>query len=190
MATAKPAGRIPGEVGIWVFIAGDLIIFAIFFGMIVYLRADEHALATAGQARLSLTAGTLNTILLLTSSLLVVLGLADARRQRPHAATRWLAYAWICGAAFVAVKAYEYTAKVHDGIDPLTNDFWTYYFIFTAIHLLHVLLGLTVLAFLRARTRRGRLQPKDLSLMESGACFWHLVDLLWIVLFALFYVMA
>lgn len=93
-----------------------------------------------------------------------------------------------CGALFGAVKFFEWSAKFGVGLTPMTNDFFMFYFVLTGIYMLHVVIGRLVLLFL-ARTRwlakkAGASQRRNL---ESGATFWHLVDLIWIILFALFY---
>jgi len=185
-----PARRLPGEEGVWVFILGDMVVFALFFGTLVVTRGQDPDLYRDAQAHLSQGAGTLNTMLLLTSSLFVALGLRGARSTVPRDASRWFGLAMLCALGFVVVKAFEYRAKVDTGLTPGVNDFWMYFFVFTGIHLLHVVIGLGVLAHLRVRVRRPSLEERDLTIIESGACYWHLVDLLWLVLFALLYLMA
>jgi len=103
-----------------------------------------------------------------------------------------------CGLGFAAVKIIEYREKITAGITLTTNDFYMYYYIFTGLHFLHVLIGMGVLVFLwfKARAavqRKGELSDgdneKEMMLIESGASYWHMVDLLWIVLFPLLYLM-
>jgi nitric oxide reductase NorE protein len=87
----------------------------------------------------------------------------------------------------VGVKVIEYGAKFRAGITLTSNDFFMFYFMLTGIHLLHVLIGMGVLTFLMRHTAAGVLDERRIQHLESGASFWHLVDLLWIVLFALLY---
>jgi nitric oxide reductase NorE protein len=178
--------RVPGEVGIWLLIAGDLLVFAVLFGTIVHTRADDPAVFTASQGELAVWVGLVNTVLLLTSSLLVARGVRVMSGRAPGDARRMIGGAIACGLAFVVLKAYDYTHLVSDGFVPAANHFFQYFFVFTGIHLFHVLLGLGVLVWMRRATRTAR---PDLRLVESGASFWHLVDLLWVVLFALFYLL-
>ena len=97
------------------------------------------------------------------------------------------ASAFLCGFAFVCVKLFEYQEKIDAGIMLTTNDFYMYYYMFTGLHLMHVLIGMGVLAFMWNVTRAGELGEKAINTLESGASFWHMVDILWIVLFALLY---
>ena len=85
------------------------------------------------------------------------------------------------------LKIVEYSGKVSVGITPLTNEFFMFYFAYTGIHLLHVLIGLGVLVFLTLKARRTSCSPREMRTFESGGVFWHLVDLLWIVLLPLLY---
>jgi nitric oxide reductase NorE protein len=124
---------------------------------------------------------------MLTSSLFVALAVPAARGGLPSQAAGWLGAAGVCGAAFVAAKAFEWGGKLRAGITLNSNEFFSFYYMFTGIHLLHVLFGLGVLGYLIARSRRTDPGPGYVGVMESGGAFWHLVDLLWVVLFALLY---
>jgi nitric oxide reductase NorE protein len=183
--------HVPGEVGIWVFVLGDLIMFAAFFGSFVHDRADLEDLFDASRAELHASWGAVNTLLLLTGSLFVVWGVRAARDGLLPVASRFLAWAMCCGALFGIDKIVEYTDKVNSDITPETNLFFTYFFCFTGIHALHLTIGLIVLARMRrllAEPDFGR--PGDIRTLETGATYWHLVDLLWIILFALLYLMV
>ena len=177
--------RIPGEPGIWVLIFGELFIFGIFFATIAATHHSDRPKFLLGQASLNLGLGLANTLLLLTSSLFVALAVDRVRVGR-DGAPRLFQLGMACGVAFVAIKAIEYGEKVKAGIGFTTSDFFTLYFAFTAIHLAHVLLGLVVLGLLGA-IAGAPVTERRVSVIECGAIFWHLVDLLWIVLFALFY---
>lgn len=185
----KPAERLPGEVGIWVFIFGDLMVFSLLFSLFLYYRGQAVELFTTSQAALNQTFGVLNTALMLTSSLLVALAVNAARRGMPRTPSLLYGGAFLCGAAFLVVKVFEYGEKIGHGIGLNTNDFYMLYFMLTGIHLLHVVVGMGVLVFLAvyARRRGGVFADGQLRALESGSCFWHVVDLLWIVLFALLY---
>jgi nitric oxide reductase NorE protein len=197
-AAAPPAParkQLPGEAGVWVFILGDMAVFAIFFGMIVTLSARHPDLFRESQAHLSRASGALNTILLLTSSVLVAFAVRAARARAvdataPDRAPRLFAWALLCGAGFVVIKALEYRAKLDADLTPATNDYFAYFYVFTGIHLLHVVIGMVVLAWLMRLSRRPGLSARDTMLVEVGASYWHMVDLLWIVLFPLLYLMS
>jgi nitric oxide reductase NorE protein len=177
--------RLPGEGSMWFFVIGDLIIFGIYFVGYMYFRGQEHTVFLAGQARLNVVVGAVNTIMLLTSSLFVAVGTAAARAGRPRDAARLFGVAWVFGAAFPLLKLFEYVPEITAGLTPGTNAFFMFYFVMTGLHLCHVLLGLVILGFV---IRNLAVQPK-LSFVESGATYWHMVDVLWLVLFALLYLM-
>lgn len=182
----RPRG-LPGEEGIWVLVLGDMVVFALLFGAFAYARAASSEAFTQAQQTLSVTLGAVNTLLLLTSSLFVAQGVHAARAGNRQGAEALLALGWLCGVGFVGIKVAEYAEKVRAGVSVLTNEFFMYYFFLTGLHLVHVLIGLGVLAYLYRRTRASELSTKDVVALESGASFWHLVDLLWIVLFPLIY---
>ena len=188
---AKPAKklRIPGELGIWFFIAGDLIIFAVFFILIALEQREQTALFTQSRAQLDLWVGIVNTLLLLTGSWFVAIGVEKARAGGDAHLSRYFSLGILCGVGFVANKSIEWGGKISAGLSPASNDFYMYFFMFTGIHLLHVLVAIGVLFVIRSASRRRPLSSRELRTIESGALFWHLIDLLWIVLFALFYLL-
>lgn len=187
MTTTDTATRIPGEEGIWVFVLGDMTVFGLFFGTFMYSRGRNPELFAHGHSELHVGLGTLNTVALLTSSLLVVLGVQRALAGRHTESPPFFAGAFGCGVGFVLVKAIEWTQLFRAGKGVGSGEFFSYYFMFTGIHLLHVLIGLVILGRLTLLTRRPVLTGKQQRQCEIGGIFWHMVDLLWVVLFALFY---
>ena len=181
------ARRIPGEAGIWVVIFGDMLVFSIMFVSFMLARRDDRALFHASAARLNQTAGLVNTVLLLTSSWFVAMAVRAARAGGgPSAALRFRCGV-ACAIGFIVTKLVEYTEKVRAGIVINTDDFDMYYYVLTGIHFMHVLIGLGLLIFMAGYARTGPLDARKVGHLESGASFWHLVDLLWIALFALLY---
>lgn len=185
---AHPPGHIPGEPGIWVLVLGDMAVFGLMFACFTWYRAQDLALYQQSQATLDQTLGMVNTLLLLTSSWFVALALAAVRGARRAQASRLLLLAIACGAGFIGFKFVEYGAKIDAGITLTTNEFYTFYFVLTGLHMLHVLVGMVVLALLWKRTRAPA-AADDRLWMEGGATFWHMVDLLWIVIFPLLYLL-
>ncbi|WP_375291764.1 cytochrome c oxidase subunit 3 [Qipengyuania sp.] len=184
---AKPPSltpRIPGDPGVWVLIFGDLFVFALLFATFAYYRAQTPAVFVQSQRTLSQASGILNTLLLLSSSLLVVCAIAFNRRENFRAAQRCVAGAIGLGFGFVACKAMEYTAKISSGHYPVTNDFYMLYYALTGLHLVHGLVGLGGLAYLRVLIAKPATHS---PFTESLALFWHMVDLLWVILFAILY---
>jgi nitric oxide reductase NorE protein len=182
--------HIPGEPGVWIFLFGDMVVFGVFFATFMYQRSLAPVMFDESRQSLSIGIGLANTLILLTSSLFVVTAIR-AIRSSERVAARWLLVgALVCGLAFVALKAVEYTAKVSQGHTPNQNAFYLYYFILTGLHLFHVLIGIVVLVLLLTQAGRPNLSVNRMAFVEGGACFWHLVDLLWIVLFPLLYLVS
>lgn len=179
--------RMPGEEGVWVLIIGDLMVFSLFFATFLYYRGQNVPLFAASQTHLNQSFGALNTLFMLSSSWFVALAVHAARRSLGKATPVCFMLAFLCGLGFGVVKFFEYGAKVRAGITITTNDFYMCYYIFTGIHFMHVLIGMGVLAIMTRYSWASAFEPKTIRNLESGASFWHLVDLLWIVLFALLY---
>lgn len=185
-----PSRHTPGEPGIWVFIAGDLLVFSLFFIVFDYYRARDLEVFLTSQRQLNQFFGLLNTMLMLTSSLLVALAVQAAREPTKFRRVEPLLYAaGSCGVAFVIVKIFEWGDKIGHGVSLKTNDFFMYYFMFTGIHLFHVLVALGIMAVMITKVRHRERVGDGLLVLEAGGIFWHLVDLLWVVLFALLYLM-
>jgi len=184
---AAQAPSAPGEPGAWVFIVGDMAIFTALFAAILYYRGEHPDMFAAGQATLSQELGTLNTVILLLGSILVVLATRASAAARNDAAARLVAAGASCGLLFAAVKGLEYGRVLNEGHSMHTNDFFMLFFVVTGAHLLHVLLGTTALAAMRRRVAAGLPGIRDRTIFETSACYWHLVDLLWLIIFPLFY---
>jgi nitric oxide reductase NorE protein len=185
-----PIPYVPGEPGVWVFLFGDMVVFGVFFATFMYQRAQAPELFDASRHTLSIGIGLTNTLVLQTSSLFVVTAVRAIRLSQRGAAQLMLAGALVCALIFVGLKAVEYTTKVAAGHVPTQNNFYLYFFILTGLHLFHVLIGVGVLVLLLTQARRSTLSATRMAVVEGGACFWHLVDLLWIMLFALLYLVS
>lgn len=185
--SAKP--HLPGEPGVWMFIIGDMAIFSLLFAVFVYYRSADVELFAESRQLLNQTYGAFNTLLMLSSSWFVALAVHAARKNLWAVSTRFFVMAMTCGAGFVAIKYLEWGEKIRAGLTLETNDFFMYYYLLTGIHLVHVLIGMGVLTFLWHAVRGGDSSERSVNVLESGASFWHLVDILWIALFALLYLM-
>jgi nitric oxide reductase NorE protein len=182
-------GHWPGEPALWSLLGADMMLFGLMFVVYVHDRMANLAQFRAAQAAMNQPLGLANTLLLLTSSWCIASAVHRTRAQHMRTA-RWLiAAALACAAAFCAIKVIDYREKLSAGLTPLTNLFLTYYFALTGIHLVHVLVAITAMTVALVRCRRPALRPNDTVLLESAASFWHLVDIIWIMLFALFYLM-
>jgi nitric oxide reductase NorE protein len=178
---------LPGDPGVWVFIAADVFAFGLFFALFTWGRLHHTALYEESRQALDANIGLLNTVILLTSGWFMVRAVEGARAgSRPRTVLN-LSLAMTVGAAFAVTKVLEYTSKIQAGITMLSNEFFMYYFVFTGIHFLHFVIGMVVLAVCLSKARTQALDAGFKVWIESAASYWHMVDLLWIVLFPLLY---
>jgi nitric oxide reductase NorE protein len=185
----QAARRLPGIEGVWVFVAADLTVFGLFFVSFVRDRGRDPALFEQARQTLDADIGGVNTLILLTSSWFVALAVQAAQAGAARRIPRLLAWAAVCGLAFAVLKVIEYAHKLRAGTSMLTNDFYMYYFTLTGIHLLHVAAGTVILLILWSKARAGAYGSGNCAGLESGATFWHMVDLLWVVIFPLLYLL-
>lgn len=186
--SAAPARQeLPGDSGVWFFIVADMCAFALFFLIFTLGRRAEPTLYEAGRAQLDLRLGLANTLFLLTSGAFMAQAARQARAAAWPGARRSLMAAFVIGIGFAVTKAIEWGSKLEHGIGLTTNAFYTCYFVFTGVHFLHFAIGVAVLVVLISRCRRDLPQADKLRWLEAGGAYWHMVDLLWIVLFAMFY---
>jgi nitric oxide reductase NorE protein len=133
--------------------------------------------------------GALNTVLLVSSSWAVAAAVAAARNGRGTLVAPRLAIGIGFGIGFLVVKGFEYSAKFAAGITMQTNEFFMFYFVLTMVHAAHVVGGCVILFVMWRKARAGRYRPGRLKGLETGATYWHLVDLIWIVMFPLIYLL-
>ncbi|MBR0710436.1 cytochrome c oxidase subunit 3 family protein [Bradyrhizobium liaoningense] len=170
---------LPGDPMIWVLIFSELVAFGLFLGAFVVARAIHPAVFAAGQATLDSNLAGLNTIVLVTSGWAAARATKSARANAKRASRRWLLIAMALGSLFIAIKLAEYAEEIGRGVGLETSPFFTLYFLLTGFHLLHVGLGIVILALVCRRA--------EVSGVETGAAFWHMVDLVWIVMFPVLY---
>ena len=188
-AQTGPELRLVGDLAVWLIILAELLAFGIFFLSYAFARTFEVALFNVSQSTLDLNSGAINTALLITGSWCVVRAVQAIKRDASGMSARWQLAALACGSGFVVIKWLEFSAKADAGLDLSSNTFYMFYFLLTGFHFLHVLAAMVFLTILLVKTRAGHYGSHDHHALESGAAFWHMVDLLWIVLFPLVYVM-
>ncbi|MDD2885258.1 MAG: cytochrome c oxidase subunit 3 [Dechloromonas sp.] len=190
--TPKPSSRtsphLAGDLAIWIFILAELGAFAVFFGAYAFTRAKHVADFNTAQLALNRDAGALNTLLLLTASAFVVRAVQGAQMGSGIRDARWMLGAIACGMAFLIVKGGEYSAAFDAGISLSSSIFHMFYLSLTFFHFMHVILGLVILAVLWNGLRLGRYGVNNMNRLESGAAYWHMVDMVWLILFPLIYV--
>ena len=187
-AANEPQVAPPGDLAIWFFILAELLAFAVFFAAYAFARAKNPALFDEMQLTLNRDAGAVNTLLLISASWCVARGVHAVVANNDSArASRWLLGGLAGGAGFLVVKLFEYAHVFGEGTTLSTNTFYMFYISLTFFHFLHVLVGLFLLLRLARRTRAGLYGPGRMHGLESAAVYWHMVDLLWIMLFPLLY---
>jgi nitric oxide reductase NorE protein len=184
---AKPGVHLPANKDMWVFVLGDLVIFSTYFIIFMIYRHQERQLFLESQQHLSLNIGVVNTLVLLASSWFVAQSVQLSRAGDYERAVRLTVGGGLCGVVFILLKAYEWSSKIGQGMTFPSNDFFMFYFMLTGVHLFHVALGLVFLGVAFRELRNPKL--RRVSMVETGATYWHMVDLLWIVIFGLLYVM-
>jgi nitric oxide reductase NorE protein len=175
-----PLSTLPGNPVMWVLIISELLAFSGFFILFAWERTRQPELFNLSQSQLNPVIGGVNTLILLTSGLCAALALQALAHSRRRA-RQWLGLTMVLGLVFCAVKFMEYASKFAAGITPETNTFFGYYYGLTAFHFAHVLFGLALLALVT-----WRLSEENL---ETVAAFWHMVDLIWILLYPLIYLL-
>ncbi|MCK9250086.1 MAG: cytochrome c oxidase subunit 3 [Solirubrobacteraceae bacterium] len=181
--------HVPGEAGLWILICADLFVFTILFAGFLVDRHDNPAMFSRSGQELTLAIGVANTLVLLTSSLLVARFVQRHRAGDP-AVGRLALGAIGCGLLFLVLKVFEWTHLASNDFGPVTDTFFSWYFVLTGLHLVHLLFGLTGLFVARRVALRRERKEHDGLVVEGIATYWHMVDLLWLVIFPLVYLTA
>ena len=187
------------RLGMWLFLATEVLLFAgLFLGYTVYRHFYHEAFHEASR-HLDLWAGTTNTVVLITSSLTVALAYWAIKLDKQKLCAGLLIFTIICAFVFLAIKAIEYHHKFEEGAlpgawyhfrevtAPGANLYYTIYFLSTGLHALHVIVGMSILIWVLARVLKGHFSSSYFVPVELGGLYWHLVDLVWIFLFPLLY---
>ena len=191
---------IGNKLGMWLFLLTEVLLFgAMFIIFAVYFRQYTSEYHTAAR-QLNRLIGAGNTLVLLTSSLTMVLALAAAQRGDSRQSVRWMLATIGLAVVFLIVKAFEWSHKFEVGIY-LNSDvllarpkgeivFFGLYFVMTGLHAVHVIIGAAVIGVVAWLVRAGRVHRERISLLDNAALYWHLVDVIWIFLFPLFYLIG
>ncbi len=180
--------RIPGSLAIWAAILAEMSEFAVMF--IVYFLAKVHhpEVFAAGPTKLSTLAGTANTLIMLTSSFFVVRAIIAMRADKPKTCARWLWGAVSMGGFYLVIKIFEYQWNTAQGLDVETNIFYGVYYYITFNHFLHVGWGSAAIIWVIYRVKTGIYTSKEHEGLLNIAVYWHMIDLAWITIFPLLYV--
>lgn len=184
---ARAVTGIPtGKVGMWWFLASEIMVFGGLIGCYILSRLASAGWAETA-AHVSLPLASINTLVLLTSSLTMVLAFEAVENRAQRGVRIFLLLTVLLGLTFLGIKAYEYSTEIAKGFTPLVGLFWSFYYAMTGLHALHVLGGVIVNFILLLMALGGRLWPKTQHRVELAGLYWHFVDVVWIFLFPLIY---
>jgi cytochrome c oxidase subunit 3 len=191
---------VANKLGMWLFLFTEVLLFgALFIGYAVYLQTHPWEFREASR-HLDKPIGAVNTVILLTSSLTMAMAIAVLSRHKKRLAIGLLAATLLCAGAFLAIKSVEWGHKFEHGLYPqsatmlLKPDgeqiFYGLYFTMTGLHALHVLIGAAVILLAMRLVAAERITAKRIGFLENVGLYWHLVDVVWIFLFPLFYLIG
>ena len=188
------------KIGMWFFLFTEILFFGGMFVLYAIYRYRYAPDFHVGATHEDLLLGTVNTAVLLTSSLVMALSISAVRRGREDLSSRLQLATILMGLAFLVVKFFEWRHKIVLGIYPdspvllqLNKGvilFFGLYYVMTGLHALHVFVGCVVIAFMIYFTRNGTVNPKNYARLENTGLYWHFVDIVWIYLYPLFYLIT
>jgi cytochrome c oxidase subunit 3 len=184
------------KLGMWLFLGTEVLLFAAMFCSFAVMRYFHLQEFHDGSHHLDWRLGALNTAILLISSYTAAVAVTAAQTGDNKKVTFNFGISILCGFGFLVVKAVEYSGKYHHGMFPGLDNFHEYknflglYFCMTGLHALHVIIGMIILGWVVSKSMKNRFSPRYFTPVELAALYWHLVDLIWIYLFPLFYLVG
>jgi len=189
-AIAETSTGIPnGKLGMWVFLASEVMLFGGFISSYVILRSGSDFFIIPPKELLSVPLATLNTFVLITSSVTMVLALDAIQRGNQKKLIKNLILTLILAFCFLAIKSYEYPHKWAEGITLSSGLFGSFYFTLTGLHGLHVIGGIVFITYILLQAKKGRYSANSHERVEYAGLYWHFVDLVWVILFPIFYLL-
>lgn len=188
---ARPdTGLTNGKMGIWLFLASEVMLFGALFSAYILLRTGSNDWPE-GHSILNVPIAFFNTVVLITSSVTMVMSYASLQRQNLSAFKKYMGITFLCGVIFLIVKAIEYNAKFSHHLYPSSSTFLAIYFTLTGLHGLHVIGGMVVNGyFWGPGSKMWHTDPQRLTgRIEIAGLYWHFVDLVWIFLFPVLYLL-
>jgi cytochrome c oxidase subunit 3 len=185
------------KMGMWLFLFTELLLFGgLFIVYMVYRSLNPEAFLLAS-FELDVWMGTFNTVVLLVSSMVIAMSITAIQKGNSKLSIQLLILTVVLAIVFLIVKYFEWSAKIHhglfpgqavyDSLPPGESLFFFLYFFMTGLHALHIIIGGVIIGFAIYRTKKGLINKDNYSLTENSGLYWHLVDLIWIYLFPLFY---
>ncbi len=188
-ADSSSDAKAPGNVAVWVLIYAELFEFAFFFIIFLIAKVHNDDVFYAGPSQLNTQAGMLNTLALLTSSFFIAQAIKAIKGNKRRTCLTFLYLTLLCGAIYCGIKWWEYGWNQENGIYARNNAFFTTYYYLTFNHWIHVGMGMTVVLWVTICTHLGSYDQNDHGGLESAATYWHIIDIVWIIIFPLLYVL-
>tara|TARA_B100000686_G_C16198694_1_gene669501 strand:+ start:18 stop:611 length:594 start_codon:yes stop_codon:yes gene_type:complete len=184
-------GLYNAKLGIWLFLASEVMLFGGLFSAYIMLRLSDPNWANYGQSALNVPLATLNTAVLITSSVTMVMSWVSLKQKNIVKYMQYMGYTLFCSFVFLFIKYIEYTAKFDHGLYPSTNNFLAVYFTITGLHGLHIIGGIIVNGYFFGNgVRMWKNEPERFTnRIEVAGLYWHFVDLVWIFLFPALYLL-
>jgi len=176
--------------GMWLFLATEVLFFGGLFAAFAIYHTKYFEMFHHGSQALNWKLGGVNTIVLLLSSYSMARAVDGAQHGKNKEIVPWLIFTVLCACIFMGVKYIEYSTKFEHGITPSTNLFYALYFCLTGLHGIHVLIGIGAILWILSLAKRNRFSKEYYTPIEVVGLYWHLVDLVWIYLFPLLYLIG
>jgi cytochrome c oxidase subunit III len=182
-ATGIPSGKL----GMWVFLASEVMLFGAFISSFIVLRMGSPNFGVPPEAIMGRPLATLNTFVLITSSVTMVLALAAIQRNDVKKFSQFVTTTLLLSLCFLGIKVFEYHHKIHEGLTISSSLFGSFYYTMTGLHALHIIGGMAFNVYILINGMRGRYNAQHHERVEYAGLYWHFVDLIWVILFPLFY---
>ena len=177
------------KLGMWIFLSSECIFFGTLIITFLVSRARSAQLPGPDGEVLNISITTIITFILLLSSLTMVLSLEGFQHDNIRQGQMWLVATIVLGTIFVGTQVYEYTQLVHEGLTLTSNLFGSAFYTLTGFHGTHVFIGVLLLLSLLLMSRSGKLNARNFLPVELIGLYWHFVDLVWLVIFTLVYLL-
>ncbi|MFO1519109.1 MAG: cytochrome c oxidase subunit 3 family protein [bacterium] len=190
------------KTGLWLFLVTEILLFGGLFVAYIIFRGLYPATFHECSSHLNRVMGGINTVVLICSSFSMAMAVQKVQQNKKGVAVGLLLFTLLCAVTFMVIKYFEYTHKIHEGMlpgahfsyetikAPKADLFFSLYFMMTGLHGVHVLVGMGLIAWVMVRTSKGAFSNEYYTPVELTGLYWHLVDLIWIYLFPLLYLIS
>jgi len=179
----------PGGILLWFIIIIEVFTFLGASLIFVHYRHENLTVFTESKQMLNPILGTINTVILITSGLFMALAVLKLRENKNKQSANFIAYGVLLGVVFLGIKSFEFYHKIELGIGFNYNEFFTFYWMMTGFHYIHVLFGVGLLGYMYFAVKSGKYTSKSIQDVEASATFWHMCDLIWILIFPVLYLL-